>query len=415
MPITALPDPPSRADPTNFNARADALFEALPAFVTQANALESSLQASVLTATSTTSLTVSAASKALTTQPGKAWAVGAWLYLINSAAPTTYMVGQVSAYDSATGALTVNVTTVSGTGTVATWAIAPATPPGAVSGLAGGTPGVVPYQSATGVTGFTSAGTAGQVLLSGGTGVPTWSSAPAVTTQAIGTNSTAAASTAFVRAIGPARSAIVNQTTTATLTASAIGSLQVWAGTSAATITLPAASAVPAGLAIEFVGSGASMAAATISRAGADTIADGDASLTSLQITQPGAVFGLVSDGTSTWRYVGPRRRYESAWTTNMPTSGAATAFTHGLGVTPRVVSLIAECVTADAGYASGERTANVTQSNGAWEPTIGLITTPTQVVVSAIAGPYRVPSRTGGSAVAITTASWRYRVAAEV
>ena len=40
--------------------------------------------------------------------------------------------------------------------------------------LAGGSAGVLPYQSASGVTGFSAAGTSGQALLSGGTGSPTW-------------------------------------------------------------------------------------------------------------------------------------------------------------------------------------------------------------------------------------------------
>ena len=40
--------------------------------------------------------------------------------------------------------------------------------------LAGGVAGAVPYQSATGTTGFTAAGTSGQILQSNGTSVPTW-------------------------------------------------------------------------------------------------------------------------------------------------------------------------------------------------------------------------------------------------
>ena len=45
---------------------------------------------------------------------------------------------------------------------------------GVATNLAGGSDGVIPYQSAPGVTGFSAAGTAGQALLSGGTGAPTW-------------------------------------------------------------------------------------------------------------------------------------------------------------------------------------------------------------------------------------------------
>lgn len=40
MPITALPTPPSRNDPTNFATRADAFLGALPTFATEANALQ---------------------------------------------------------------------------------------------------------------------------------------------------------------------------------------------------------------------------------------------------------------------------------------------------------------------------------------------------------------------------------------
>lgn len=39
MAITALPPPPSSADPSNFNARADAFLGALPTFATEANTL----------------------------------------------------------------------------------------------------------------------------------------------------------------------------------------------------------------------------------------------------------------------------------------------------------------------------------------------------------------------------------------
>jgi hypothetical protein len=42
--------------------------------------------------------------------------------------------------------------------------------------LAGGASGVLPYQSASGTTAFTSAGTSGQILTSGGYGSPTWTS-----------------------------------------------------------------------------------------------------------------------------------------------------------------------------------------------------------------------------------------------
>jgi len=45
MPITALPTPPSRQDPTNFAARGDAFMSALPTFATEANALQADVNA----------------------------------------------------------------------------------------------------------------------------------------------------------------------------------------------------------------------------------------------------------------------------------------------------------------------------------------------------------------------------------
>ena len=45
MAITALPTPPSRSDPATFAARGDAFLGALPTFVTEANALQTDVNA----------------------------------------------------------------------------------------------------------------------------------------------------------------------------------------------------------------------------------------------------------------------------------------------------------------------------------------------------------------------------------
>lgn len=50
MPMTPLPTPPSRNDPTNFAARADAFLGALPTFQTEANALEVAVDADAVAA-----------------------------------------------------------------------------------------------------------------------------------------------------------------------------------------------------------------------------------------------------------------------------------------------------------------------------------------------------------------------------
>ena len=138
MPISALPAPPTRSDATNFNARADAFLSALPTFATEANSLASEVNgyasnaaASAATATnapgtsatSTTSLAIGTGTKALTVQTGKAFVVGQWVTVTSTATPANWMHGQITAYTSGTGALTVNMTAVGGSGTYAAWTI----------------------------------------------------------------------------------------------------------------------------------------------------------------------------------------------------------------------------------------------------------------------------------------------------
>lgn len=123
MPIRALPQAPNRADPTTFALRADALIAALPGFVDDANALEQSLQLVATTGTSASSLTIGTGSRTLTTQGGKAWSVGSFVYIASAASVSNIMAGQVTAYNTSTGALTVNVQSTAGAGTFASWVI----------------------------------------------------------------------------------------------------------------------------------------------------------------------------------------------------------------------------------------------------------------------------------------------------
>ena len=153
-PIDALPTPPSTSDPTNFDARGDDFLGALPDFVTEANALadnvfdnataaetaattaetkaaealasaNSAVNAPGTSATSTTSLAVGSGSKSLTlAQTGKDFAIGQPVRIARtSAASTTWMQGIVTAFNSGTGAMTVDVSTFAGTGTHTDWTI----------------------------------------------------------------------------------------------------------------------------------------------------------------------------------------------------------------------------------------------------------------------------------------------------
>ena len=74
-------------------------------------------------ATSSTSLSIATGSKSLTIEAVKSFSIGQPVLITNTAAPANWMHGQVTAYDSGTGALTVTVGTISGGGTAAAWSV----------------------------------------------------------------------------------------------------------------------------------------------------------------------------------------------------------------------------------------------------------------------------------------------------
>ena len=137
MPIEQLDVVPSRYRPTTFTADMENFLAWMARNVPNYNALEQSLQLVATTGTSTTSLTIGTGSKTLTTQPGKAWAVGAYIYVVSAASVTNIMIGQVTAYNSSTGSLTVNVVTSSGAGTLASWVIGLSAPQGSSASYTG--------------------------------------------------------------------------------------------------------------------------------------------------------------------------------------------------------------------------------------------------------------------------------------
>lgn len=126
--ITALPTPPAITDDSvTFNSRAFAHVEALSTFTSELNAYAAALPAAItgtdFSATSTTSLTVGTGSKSLTIQTGKQFQIGQPVRIADTGTPTNYMDGQVTAYNSGTGAMTVNVTATGGSGTIAAWTV----------------------------------------------------------------------------------------------------------------------------------------------------------------------------------------------------------------------------------------------------------------------------------------------------
>lgn len=126
--LTPLPTPPSRSDPPDtFIPRADAWNAAIPQFSEELEALAAALviygAAVNYAGTSTTSDTISTGSTTITVEPDLAFQVGQFVQQVSAASPSNYMFGQITAYDDGTGALTIDVTDVNGSGTFNAWRV----------------------------------------------------------------------------------------------------------------------------------------------------------------------------------------------------------------------------------------------------------------------------------------------------
>ena len=125
MTITAAPTVPNpnsatfAADAYPFTQWMAALGPEIDAETARINALGFG----AYSATSATSLTVGIGSKSLTIEAGKSFAVGQPVVIANTASPTNYMTGQVTSYNSGTGALVVNATAIGGSGSAASWSV----------------------------------------------------------------------------------------------------------------------------------------------------------------------------------------------------------------------------------------------------------------------------------------------------
>jgi hypothetical protein len=113
------------------SAKAWAIGGTLPGGALSAKQHADNAAASALTAlnapgtlsTSTTSNTLTAGSPAFVTQTGKSYAVGQFVIAASTASPANYFVGQVSSYNSSTGYLVINSTSIGGSGTFTNWTI----------------------------------------------------------------------------------------------------------------------------------------------------------------------------------------------------------------------------------------------------------------------------------------------------
>lgn len=141
--ITPLPPAPSRGtdSPQQFSDKGDALLGALPGMVTQTNVavafvndatetIETLVESAGFTTTSSTSLSVTTGSKTLTVQANRSYVVGTLLLIARTADPAVQMLAQVTAYNPTTGALSVAVSDVFGSGTYSDWTISLSGPRG---------------------------------------------------------------------------------------------------------------------------------------------------------------------------------------------------------------------------------------------------------------------------------------------
>ncbi len=171
--ITTLPAAPDPSNRATFNALAYPWSAALPTFGTEISAVATNVKANAdeaqadalataadrvqtgldavaaaasaasaiaapgVQATSTTSVLVGLGSKSLTIQTGKAYSVGQSVVIADTSAPSNnWMFGQITSYNSGTGALVVYATQSAGSGTLTAWTISISASPSAGSSVA---------------------------------------------------------------------------------------------------------------------------------------------------------------------------------------------------------------------------------------------------------------------------------------
>ena len=88
-----------------------------------ASAASAAAIAGAFVGTSTSSLLIATGSKTFATQTGEQYTAGVFLSAVSAANTANYMFGQVTSYNSATGALALNVQVIGGSGTFADWNI----------------------------------------------------------------------------------------------------------------------------------------------------------------------------------------------------------------------------------------------------------------------------------------------------
>ena len=153
-----------------------------------ASATSAANAAAGLRATYTGAITLATGSLSITTQAGKQFVPAQHIVIINNAAPSNFLWGPVTSYNSSTGALVVDIQNVYGSGSLSGWTISLSGPQGpqGIQGPLGNTGATGPQgvtgpqgpQGPSGVPATPVASDTGKYLLATGAGTAIWGYLP---------------------------------------------------------------------------------------------------------------------------------------------------------------------------------------------------------------------------------------------
>lgn len=162
---------PSRSDRTTFSDRVDAFVTWLINAISEFNSTAAAMNLNSTNSTSTTTLSIAVGSQSLTVQTSKSYQPGMTVKIASTASPANWMAGDVTSYNSGTGALVVDVYYVRGSASgVSSWTITQGAAP-----IATETPGLdavdIALHGHLGGAAYETVETLGRYIQAGGAGV----------------------------------------------------------------------------------------------------------------------------------------------------------------------------------------------------------------------------------------------------